>query len=233
MQICICDDDRAMHNEIKKLLTEYGAELTFKISDKYCGEELEDGMENCDIVFLDIEMSGISGVEAAERLREKYPDIIIIFVSSYREYISEAFRLEALHFIVKPIKKEDFKEVFIRALKKYNENHAFVISTWLNVRHKIPVKEITYIEGYHRDVTIHTACGKEYKSSGKLSDILKTVETNGFIQVHQGYIVNMAYIDCVDGNEIVLTGDIKIPISARKKSAAIKTFDSYIRKWRW
>lgn len=233
MRICICDDDRAIHDEIRNLLSEAGRDLIFEITDKYCGEELETGMENCDIVFLDIEMSGISGVEAAEILREKYPEIIIIFVSSYREYISEAFRLEALHFIVKPIKKEDFKEVFCRAMRKYNENHACIISSWLNVRSKIPVKEITYVEGYHRGVTIHTVSDKEYNSVGKLTDILKVLEPNGFIQVHQGYIVNMAYIDCVDGNELVLTGDIKIPISARKKSAAIKAFDSYIRKWRW
>ncbi len=109
MKICISDDDCFTVREIRKLLEPFRTEDDgFDISDFSCGEDLIEFYKNggCfDIVFIDIEMGGINGIEAAETIREIAPETIIIFVSSHSSYKFDAFRIEALHNLMKPIKE--------------------------------------------------------------------------------------------------------------------------------
>ena len=100
MKICICDDDLFAVREIRNLLEPFHTESDgFDVSDFSCGEDLIDFYSNggCfDIVFIDIEMKGINGIEAAETIRELAPETIIIFVSSHSSYIFDAFRIESV-----------------------------------------------------------------------------------------------------------------------------------------
>ncbi len=183
-------------------------------------------------MFIDIEMGGINGVEAAEIIREFAPETIIIFVSSHSSYIFDAFRIEALHFLVKPIKEKEFSEVFTRAMKKYTATNASVILKWESVRNKISINKISYVEGYRRHLTVHTASGV-YEAVGKISEIYEILKPHGFVRVHQGFIVNMNYIKSFNANEVELTDGSKVAVSVRKKQEALKAYDIFIRKWGW
>ena len=236
MKICICDDDCFTVREIRNLLEPFRTEDDgFDISDFSCGEDLIDFYKNggyFDIVFIDIEMGGINGVEAAETIREFAPETIIIFVSSHSSYIFDAFRIEALHFLVKPIKEKEFSEVFTRAMKKYTATNASVILKWESVRNKISINKISYVEGYRRHLTVHTASGV-YEAVGKISEIYEILKPHGFVRVHQGFIVNMNYIKSFNANEVELTDGSKVAVSVRKKQEALKAYDIFIRKWGW
>ena len=236
MKICICDDDCFAVREIRNLLEPFRTEDDgFDISDFSCGEDLIEFYKNggCfDIVFIDIEMGGINGVEAAETIREFAPETIIIFVSSHSSYIFDAFRIEALHFLVKPIKEKEFSEVFTRAMKKYTATNASVILKWESVRNKISINKISYVEGYRRHLTVHTASGV-YEAVGKISEIYEILKPHGFVRVHQGFIVNMNYIKNFNANEVELTDGSKVAVSVRKKQEALKAYDIFIRKWGW
>lgn len=236
MKICICDDDCFIVREIRGLLEPFQTEAeSFNISDFSCGEDLVEFYKSggsFDIVFIDIEMKGINGVEAAETIREFAPETIIIFVSSHSSYILEAFRIEALHFLVKPIKEKEFAEVFTRAMKKYTAVNASVILKWESVRNKISINKISYVEGYRRHLTVHTAEGV-FESVGKISEIYEILKPHGFVRVHQGFIVNMNYIKSFNANEVELTDGSKVAVSVRKKQEALKAYDIFIRKWGW
>lgn len=236
MKICICDDDSFSVREIRNLLLPFGAEAEgFEVSDFSCGEELLEYYKNgigFDIAFIDIEMKGMNGIEVAERIREYAPSTIIIFISSYSSYVFEAFRIEALHFLVKPVKENEFNEVFTRAMKKYTSVNASVVLKWESVRNKIPVNQISYVEGYRRHLTVHTAEGV-FESVGKISEIYEFLKPHGFVRVHQGFVVNMNYIKNFKSDEIELTDGSRVAVSVRKKQEALKAYDIFIRKWGW
>lgn len=236
MNICVCDDEKIIHDEIERLLKMFLTnDAQFCITDLFSGEALMDYYSNnnkFDIIFLDIEMNQINGIKTAEKIRETDENAIIIFVSSYASYVFEAFRLEALHFIVKPIKQSEFENVFRRALNKYNTINSSISLRWLNERYSIIINDITYIEGYKRHITVHTI-NEEFEAIGKISEILNALEPHGFTRVHQGFIVNMNYIKRFDVSDVVLRDNTKVMISVRKRTEALKAYDVYLQKWKW
>ncbi len=236
MKICICDDDSFFIREIRNRLSLFRTEAEcFEVSDFSHAEELLEYYKNggyFDIVFIDIELKGLNGIEAAEKIRETAPETIIIFVSGHSDYIFEAFRIEALHFLVKPVSDTEFSEVFMRAVKKYNSLNASIILKWESTRNKIAINKISYVEGYRRHLTVHTANGN-FEAVGKISEIYEALLPHGFVRVHQGFIVNMNYIKSFKTGEVELTDGSKIPVSVRKRQEALKIYDIFIRKWSW
>lgn len=236
MKICICDDNRTVHQEIRKFMFPFfSGSNSPSIADCYSGEEIIShytASKTYDIVFLDVEMSEINGIKAAEEIRRYAPETIIIFVSSHRNYVFDAFRCEALHFIVKPIKSEEFNDVFNRALHKYRLlNDRFPVS-WKHTRSNLRINDIIYIEGYRRRLTVHTT-NEEYSHIGKISDAYEELKAHGFILIHQGFLVNMHYIKTFGSDEVVLLNGEKLMISVRKRAEALQMYDKYIQKWKW
>lgn len=236
MKICICDDDLSIHNEIKSFIKPFIlTETQIKFTDVTSGEEILEYYSKgniFDIVFLDIEMNKVSGIQAAEEIRRIAPDSIIIFVSSHPNYVFGTFSIEPLHFIVKPILKSEFENVFRRAISKYKSIHSTIALKWQYERYVIRISDIKYIEGYKRHITVYTN-DEKYESLGKIPDMLNLLESHGFLQVHQGFIVNMDYIKRFDPTEVVLYDNTKVMISVRKRTEALKVFDEYIKKWKW
>lgn len=236
MKIGICDDDSFFTKEIRNRLSAFRTDTEgFDISDFSSAEELIEHYKSggyFDILFIDIEMKGISGIEAAEIIRALGPRTIIIFVSAHSDYIFEAFRIEALHFLVKPVKDREFNEVFLRALKKYRAVNASIILKWESTRNKIQIDKISYVEGYRRHLCVHTATGV-YEAVGKLSEMYGILSPHGFVRVHQGFIVNMNYIKSFKTDEVELTDGTRVPVSVRKRQDALKVYDNFIRKWGW
>lgn len=236
MRLCICDDDNCIHDEIKLLLQPFTTtETQFTITNLFSGEELikyYSVRKRFDVIFLDVEMNQINGIKTAEKIRQTDPNAIIVFISSHENYVFEVFRLEALHFIRKPIDANEFAEVFQRAMNKYRSLNSSVTLKWQNERTVITINDILYVEGYKRHITVHTK-DDEYESIGKITDMLEVLEPHGFIRIHQGFIVNMDYIKRFDSSDVVLKNDTKVMISVRKRTEALKAYDVYLRKWKW
>ena len=236
MNICICDDDSFFHGEIKRLLQPYFSRANApEITDCRCGEELISlgtGSEVFDIIFLDIEMGAVNGLEAAEQIRKYSPDTIIIFISSHKNYVFDAFRCEALHYILKPISQSEFDDVFVRALNKYNLNRKTFPVKWNHTRANPRISDITYIETYKRKLLVHTVSGS-YRHIAKIADAYEQLKPHGFVCVHQSFIVNMHYIRSFSNDEIVLHDGQKVMVSVRKRAEALEAFDKYIQKWKW
>lgn len=236
MKLAICDDDLVVHEQIYSLLEdEKFSHLSFDVIDFNSGEELLDyysSGEKADIIFLDIEMETTSGIEAAQKIRETDEDTIIIFISSHSCYIFESFRVEALHFMIKPIDEYEFFDVFTRAIQKFNRTRSFLPLQKGNELYKIKIDDIVFVESYMRHIAVHTT-SEVIEAVGKLSELLKALEPHGFIRIHQGFIVNMNYIKKIDKKDVVLTDDKKLSISVRKRNDTMLRFSDYLKKWKW
>lgn len=236
MNICICDDNFAVCEELKKLICDFiGGKEPVSISVFASGEPLvacySDG-GRYDIIFLDIEMSGMNGIETASKIRQLSEDAIIIFVSNHKRYVFEAFRCEAFHFIVKPITKDEFEDVFRRAINKYRSTQIFLPLKWQNSRMSIRISSITYIEGVRRHLKVHTET-QTFEAVGKLSDAYNELKNLGFVQVHQGYIVNMHFIQLFNSTDVTLEDGTQIMMSRRKRPDALREYDRFMQKWKW
>lgn len=122
INVAICDDDKNIREYIKKIIEVQKIEC--KILEYESGNGLIEINEKLDIVFLDIKMDGIDGIRAAEILREKQmkngwnENIILIFITTMKQYVFKAFEVFAFNFLLKPIEDKKLIEVFSRAVNQ-------------------------------------------------------------------------------------------------------------------
>lgn len=233
MKICICDEDSFFIREIRTKLDLFGtSEDGFQVTDFSSAGKLIACCKNGthpDILFISIEMNGINGIEAAEVIRALSPRTIIVFVSGQTDCIFDAFAAEGLLYLVKPLRDKDFCEVLGRALRQYRAVNASIVLKWESTRNKIQIDKISFVEGYRRHLTVHTADGV-YEAVGKVSEMQEILSPHGFVRVHQGFTVNMNYIKSLKPDEVELTDGTRIPVSVRKKQDALKIYDNFIEK---
>ena len=231
MKIAVCDDISTSRKDIiSKVNHVFTNQVTF--CEFASSEELLAEYSNgkkFDIIFLDVEMKVINGIEAGRKIREYDSKAIIIFVSNYPKYAIPAYDCEALYFIVKPIENENFYKVLNKAMDKYKLLHQYyVIKNKGNVI-KIPVRKIVYVEIYRKHLIIHTTTSV-YETVGKLNEALLELEPFGFCQVHQGYLVNMNLIRGFSNYDVVMENGEKVMMSVRKRADVLRTFACYLER---
>lgn len=195
MQIAICDDDKSigliLEEKIKKLLPD-------AVIEKYLsGDELIASGCEPDILFLDIQMPGMDGMETARILRQKNERMVLIFVTAVEEYVFQAFDVAAFHYLVKPFSDEKFEEVVkraVRSIEKYSENQSdekYMMVQSGGSHMKVFLKDIVYAEVYNRKVIIHTR-DTNIEYYGKLQELSEIAGADFFVHTEPtSYISNM------------------------------------------
>lgn len=227
MNIIICDDDKIQVKQIEQFLSVREGYTIFSF---HSGAELlQYGPPTCEIAILDVKLQDTLGTRLAETLRERYPEIDIIFISSYPQYVTSAFHVKASQFLIKPINRKTFLAEFDYILAERGSRHfRWVVSNKSSIYSLLP-SEILYVEAYHRHLFIHTAKQK-ITICGKLKDVCEKLEGYGFVLCHQGFLVNTRYIERIDGDTIYLTGDDSVPISSRKRKGFIEQYSQIISR---
>lgn len=125
MQIAVCDDDETMQEILQRKIENICGETgtACQVRCYASGEALLSACEKPDLLFLDIQMPGIDGMDVAEELRRRQWDTILIFVTALPEYVYDAFDVGAFHYLVKPFRDEKLRTVLIRASEQYKKQH--------------------------------------------------------------------------------------------------------------
>ncbi|MDR2833133.1 MAG: LytTR family DNA-binding domain-containing protein [Streptococcaceae bacterium] len=218
MKIAICDDMVEIASTTEQLLLDYNKNL-FDIDIFYDGERLLDMVEEeqYDLFFLDIEMPGISGVELAESLRQKGVQSPIIFLTSYKQYMEDVFRLHTFDYLLKPITQDKMFAVLDRVMSYLNvSEHRFVFS-FNKVTHTLLLSDILYFEKSKRNVIIHTVNGT-YEVVMTTDELLTKVDSR-FVQVHKSFIINAQNVKELRNDTIILSSaqgkTYDVPMSRR------------------
>lgn len=165
-----------------------------------------------DLVFLDIEMGQMDGMETARRLRAADPDLQLVFVTGYADYVFDGYSVGALGYLLKPPKPEQIEEILSRAQAALCRSleRTFVCRNG-DTHYRIPVSHILYFASDRRRVTCVTP-GRDYTFYGKLDQVAAEAG-GGFVRLHQRYLARAAAVERVEGSEAVLMDGTRLPIS--------------------
>ena len=215
-RVAICEDDvkqlEYLNICIEKILKKINAFyeiLLFK-----SGEDLiKNGIDNIDIFLLDIQMSGLSGMDIAKILRDNDNDSEIIFITGIVDYIQEGYKVRAYRYLLKPINFEELEENFLSCIEDISKkSNKFILLKNKNEMSRVLIKDITYIEVIIRDIIIHTVYDKSYSMKNSMDNIENSLKKYNFFRCHRSYLINIDYIETIQKNEVIIKGK-KIPVS--------------------
>lgn len=225
MEIAVADDEKIIRNHICKLIKKQNPE--YNLFAYETGEELLASEKSFDIIFLDIHMEGMNGIEAAKILREKSDYTIIIFITALKEYLLEVFDLYAFHYLLKPIDEEKFSGVLKKAVEavKHSQSNKLFIKT-KNIT--IDQSEIIYIESRGKKADIHTTDGKSIEIYSSMDEFEKQLGDN-FYRCHRAYIVNMSHITQYDKESITVINGERVYLTKKKYGEFVKAYMWYLQ----
>lgn len=196
MRILICDDDSIIVEQIKKNILDYFSKNHLKSPEIVCfsnGDSLLKDTEEQDILFLDIEMPGMNGIYIGNELKKRNPNIIILVVTSYIEYLDEAMRFHVFRYLSKPIDKQRFRRNLKDALKLYSSTTNKIPIETKNGVYVIRESDIICVEASGRKVIVHTVeC--DFESIHPIQYWNQTLKSKSFFQSHRSFIINFKYI---------------------------------------
>lgn len=169
------------------------------------------------LVFLDIDMGEMNGIQLGDRLKSLYPETAIVYVTAHEKYALEAFRVRAFHYLLKPLTREKFSWVFeeaVRSIKRINENKPVKTLT-IQTKEEIiclAYSDIFYFEKVSHKIKVHTENRDIYYYDNFLN-LIEAIDANCFIQCHQGYIANIGKIRGFRDKTLFLDGNLKLPVS--------------------
>lgn len=222
MYIAVVDDEKVIREDICELIEKQRPESSVEAFST--GEELLASEGRFDIVFLDIQMDGMNGIEAARSLRKRQEETVLIFITGIKEYVFDAIDLYAFQYLLKPLNEKKFVEVLDRAVKeagrKKEKRGLFIKARNLT----LDQTDILYIESRGKKVEIHTARDKESIEIYASMEELEGQLGEGFYRCHRAYIVNMAHITEYGSDSILLTNGDKVYLAKKKYGEFVKAY---------
>jgi DNA-binding LytR/AlgR family response regulator len=187
--------------------------------------------ENVDLLFLDIQMPGLTGLDFIRTLTKK-PQIIL--TTAYSEYALEGFNLNVTDYLLKPINFERFAQAVLKVSKPQESTQIFIAPTeghkdFLFLKSgyksvKVLIKDITHVEGTKEYVTIYCKDGQKYLKHERMKNIEQDFINHSFIRVHKSYLVNVNHISSYYGNTIEIDKH-KVPIGRAYKEGLKKELE--------
>lgn len=205
-KIAICDDLESDRDYLKDLLNKWANDYshllnvyTFSSAESFLFHYEE--TKDYDILLLDIEMGLMDGVSMAKKIRQDNDTVQIIFITGYSDYIAEGYEVNALHYLMKPVKEEKLFSVLERAIEKISKNDVVLNMETANGMVRVPIYQIRFVEVFGNYVTIHA--NDEVVVKMTLNEIEKLLDER-FYRVGRSVIVNLNEVSRVTKTEIKL-----------------------------
>jgi DNA-binding LytR/AlgR family response regulator len=225
-EILLVDDEQRETTRLSDFIGEYYTDVGYNHIHSFnsgtAALEYFAGGKPTDLVFLDIIMPELSGVEIAKRLREQGFTGPIVFLTSSNDFAAESYAVEAFSYILKPVEKEQFfslmQKIEAARIRSRQEDTAAVPIQTKQYNKIVLFRELVFVEVTGHKLFIHLENGEEISINKTLSNFAPALlEDERFAYCHNSIIVNMDFVDTIKNNATVLkTGQI-IPISRRHR----------------
>lgn len=236
LNIVVCDDDIRFTGKFESMLYIMAEQENINIDiDVFLnGGELIKNVCNkkkCyDLIFLDIEMKGLDGIEVARKIREVNEVVLLIYVTNHKSYALDAYEVQPFQFIVKPVDINVLHKYFKKAYEKIILGAFYFEYKYGKFYCKILLNDIMYFESKKRVIYIHILDKMIYKFYDKLNNVeerLKNEKTD-FWRIHQSYLINTRYIRKKSYDEIELVNGKTLYISEDRRNEVSELYCDYI-----
>lgn len=237
LQIAICDDLEEERVILSRMLRNYARRqgLSLQVRFFVSGEELLQSVRRanaCQVLFLDIYMPGISGVETARRLRAAGYGASIVFATTSTDHGVDSFEVRASDYLVKPFRQEEVDRALdwclehmpepLRSLSVYAEGET----------QEFPLASVLYIEVLGHQSHIHTL-RQTVVVRKSLDDLERAVDSPDFFRCHRSFLVNLNHVERIESSDFLMSDGARIPISSPNLPRARDTFLDWVYRKAW
>ncbi len=223
----VCDDEKYTCEHLKEIIYVYGEKrkIEFDVHTWYSGEELCSYLhqeELLDILFLDIQLLSTTGIEVGQYIRDIMGnrEMMIIFISSKKDYVMSLFRIQPIDFLIKPLNAVKIEEILEHCIREYGVKNQTFDYRIRGEYYRVRYKDIRYFISDNKKIKIVKRDG-EVMFRAKLRDLVEKVPSN-FILIHQSYLINMDYVTAFNYETVTIEdmdGEKILGISAMYRKA--------------
>ncbi len=257
LSIAVCDDEILeccrISGQVKRILQDMG--IAHVLYEYHSGGELLRAARRFDIVLLDILMEGLDGMRTAELFREepcrekafpgeascekkpageasagKIPRPLLIFVTASREYVFDAFEVEAFQYLVKPVGEGRLRRVLGRAVEKLSvSSREFILVSSGRRQIRLLLEDVVYFEIFGRVIHAHGG-GGDTEFYEKIGVLEKKLSGKGFFRCHKSYLVNLRHVEGYSRQEALLDNGESVVISKRRYEDFCQAILAFMKK---
>lgn len=234
IKIAVVDDETDQIEQIVKIVTDFFSQrkLSVEIDEFLDGESLLNKDYSYDIIFLDIQMDGIDGIETAGLLRKKDKKTVLIYISNYSEKMAVSFSVHPFAFIEKPVnpnKIHNNLQDYIEYIKNSNKKRYFLFDLYHGGAVTIDIDSILVLEYIKNRVIQLITTDTEHLITGSISDLSEQLSKYDFISPHKSFIVNQTHITAF-GDDIQIYKQYSVPIAKNKKKIILEQINNYMHR---
>lgn len=248
VRIGIVDDEKAARNQLRQTIQRFEKQYCMELDvQEFDGPlaYLQAKDNDCDILYLDIDMPQMSGMKLAEKIRETNQDVILIFCTNLQQFAVNGYSVGALGFIVKPIQWYSFHMYLTRALntiqerksQKRNASEQKIVVRDGAISRFINAADLEYVEVQHHDLLYNirdkdSGEKRVIKSRGSMQEITATLSQFDFVRCSSSFLVNLSSITAVSRMNVYI-GQETLPIGRAYKDSFTEAFSKYLAKRGW
>ena len=230
IRIALVEDEERYRSEFLEYLKRYEKESGqhFRISVFTDGDEITEGYKSdYDLILMDIAMRFMDGMTAAEQIRKLDDEVVIIFITNTPQYVMKGYTVDALDYVLKPVSYFSFSQRIDRALSRMSNRHTRYISVPIKsgVR-KLKVSDILYIEVRNHDLLYHTR-DDSILSRGTMNEAEEHLGSGQFYRCSKCYLINLEYVDGLEGSDVIIGPD-RISVSRARKKGLLDALNRYL-----
>lgn len=237
INIAVCDDEKCMSEKIIKMAEDFFGNKNTDISvmEYSSGEELLKSNEGIDILFLDIGMRGMDGIETARRLRAHGFNGFLIFITVLKEMVFRSFEVQPFDYLVKPVQEEHFEKTMERLFLSMQDR---LLPEKVNLlvqkgceSNIISFRDIICCEIIDRKVYLYLASGEVIDFYERIENLEKKLDER-FFRCHRSYLINLNHLKSYRNNTAYMADGKEIPVSRLRSKEFSKVILQYMKKWR-
>lgn len=230
MYIALVDDDRQDAKCLMNYIADFAEETAVELQMQYFSSAIDfltEDFNHFSMIILDIDMPGINGMDCARRIREKNPDLVLMFVTNMPQYALAGYEVDAVDYILKPVSYGDFSLKFRKALRYVRQNMGQnIVLQASGETIQIPIWELLYVESNRHYLIYHTI-KRDIKIRGTMTEAEVKLGPNQFVRCNIAYLVNMRRITSI-GREEVFLGEISLKISRGFRKELLDRYMAYV-----
>ena len=227
MRFAICDDNREHINHLQALF-DARQELNIDTEPYESGEELVADYKyngrRFDALFIDIEMERMNGIDTANAIRKMDDKVLIVFVTSYTQYMQACFQCSPFRFLNKPVQEEAFNETLNAIMQRLSEKRIAINFTANKMQVRLYCDEILYCECHDHRLKIVTR-ETSYQLYKTIAEIGALLDPDMFARAHKAFLVNLRHVRMVSGSHVLLRHcDVEIPLGRTYKEQFLRAY---------